>query len=148
MEGPRIVAAKPNTILVVDDSDDHRFITLTELSRLSVPGLRIEQADGAEAALTRIPRILSESGGLLILADYRMPRMGGIELLQAVRHRHPKAPIRFVVYSSTDAGVSDESLRNGADEFIIKPMELNEFRQTLRHLIDGWLPGKAVRRAI
>lgn len=142
------MTAKPSSILVVDDSEDHRFITLTELSRLAVPNVRLEQADGAEAALAKVPRLLEESHALLILADYRMPRMGGVELLRAVRHAHPRAPIRFVIYSSTDAGVSDESLRNGADEFLIKPMELNEFRDSLRGLVDGWLPRRSSRRAI
>lgn len=147
MEGCGIVA-RNHCILVVDDSEDHRFITLTELRRLGLAHVRLEEADGAEAALTKVPRLLSESASLLILADYRMPRMGGVELLRSVRHAYPKAPIRFVVYSSTDAGVSEESHQNGADEFIIKPMELNEFRRTLQALVDAWLPRPALRRTI
>lgn len=64
--------------------------------------------------------------------------MTGLDLVRAIRSQHPGRSIRLVVYSSTDQGVADESRRAGADEFMVKPMDLHQFRAALRKLIDDW----------
>lgn len=130
----------PPGVLVVDDSDDHRFIAVTELQRLKVPKkLRIEEASTGEAALLQVAKMLREGLRVLVFSDYRMPTMGGIELLKAIRQRWPQEPVRVVIYSSTDQGVGQESLSSGADEFMVKPMELLEFRRALRGAVDAFL---------
>ena len=127
-------------VLVVDDSDDHRFIAVTELQRMKLPKkVRIEEAATGEDALQQVAAMLRDGLDVLVFSDYRMPKMGGIELLNAIRQRWPKEPVRVVIYSSTDQGVGQESLANGADEFMVKPMELLEFRRELRRAVDNFL---------
>ncbi|HEX9816089.1 MAG TPA: response regulator [Candidatus Thermoplasmatota archaeon] len=131
---------QPPGVLVVDDSDDHRFIAVTELQRLKLPKkLRIEEAATGDDALQQVAKMLRDGLRVLVFSDYRMPKMGGIELLKAIRQRWPKEPVRVVIYSSTDQGVGDESLSSGADEFMVKPMELFEFRRELRRAVDAFL---------
>lgn len=133
---------QPQGVLVVDDSDDHRFIAVTELQRLKLPKkLRIEEAASGDDALQQVARMLREGLRVLVFSDYRMPKMGGIELLKAIRQRWPQEPVRVVIYSSTDQGVGNESLSSGADEFMVKPMELLEFRRELRRAVDAFLDG-------
>lgn len=133
---------KPPGVLVVDDSDDHRFIAVTELQRLKTSKkLRIEEAATGDDALQEVAKMLREGLRVLVFSDYRMPKMGGIELLKAIRQRWPKEPVRVVIYSSTDQGVGHESLSSGADEFMVKPMELQEFRRELRRAVDAFLNG-------
>lgn len=136
-------------VLVVDDSDDHRFIAVTELQRMKLPKkVRIEEAATGEDALEQVAKMLREGLNVLVFSDYRMPQMGGIELLKAIRKRWPKEPVRVVIYSSTDQGVGQESLAHGADEFMVKPMELLEFRSELRRAVESFLsndPGSAAK---
>jgi CheY-like chemotaxis protein len=87
--------------------------------------------------------MLREGLRVLVFSDYRMPSMGGIELLKAIRQRWPKEPVRVVIYSSTDQGVGEESLSHGADEFMVKPMELQEFRRELRRAVESFLSSEA-----
>jgi two-component system, response regulator FlrC len=130
-------------VLVVDDSDDHRFIAVTELQRLKLPKkLRIEQAASGHEALEQVATLLREGLRVLVFSDYRMPQMGGIELLKAIRQRWPHEPVRVVIYSSTDQGVGQESMSHGADQFMVKPMELVEFRRELRRAVDAFLGGE------
>lgn len=127
-------------ILVVDDSEDHRYITTTELRRVRTrEPFRIAEAARGDEALDAIPGLLRESSHLLVLSDYRMPNMGGVELLRAARARFPTDRLRFVIYSSTDHGVGDESRASGADVFLVKPMDLQDFRKELQKIVEQWL---------
>jgi CheY-like chemotaxis protein len=97
----------PHTLLIVDDSEDHRFITVTELRRIKTPiPFAVEEVPGALEALNALDRLVKAQHQVLVLCDYRMPRMGGIDLLRATRARHGAKNIRLVVYSSTDQGVA------------------------------------------
>lgn len=133
---------KPNgsCILVVDDSEDHRYITTTELRRVraSEP-FKIEEAARGEEALAKIPGLLRDHQNVLVLSDYRMPNMGGVELLRAARNQFTTERLRFVIYSSTDHGVGDEARSSGADVFLVKPMDLQDFRRELQRIIQDWL---------
>lgn len=139
-------------ILVVDDSEDHRYITTTELRKVrSKEPFRIAEASRGDEALEAIPRLLEESSHVLVLSDYRMPNMGGVELLRAARAQYPTDRLRFVIYSSTDHGVGDESRASGADVFLVKPMDLQDFRKELQKIVDQWIsqsvrPEAAARR--
>jgi CheY-like chemotaxis protein len=138
-----------HVLLIVDDSDDHRFITVTELRRVkTTPPFTIEEASNANDALQIIDRLARVNSIVLILCDYRMPRMGGLDLLRVVRSRHPGKGLRFVVYSSTDQGVAEEAVAAGADEFMVKPMDLQQFRAALKRLVDEWYAAKTTSRPL
>lgn len=133
-------------VLVVDDSDDHRFIAMTELQRLKLPKrVRIEEAASGDEALAQVAKMLRDGLRVLVFSDYRMPKMGGIELLNAIRKSWPHEPVRVVIYSSTDQGVGQESLDQGADDFLVKPMELLEFRKELLRVVDTFVANEAPR---
>jgi CheY-like chemotaxis protein len=133
------------TVLVVDDSDDHRFIASTELKRLKTPRrLRIDDAATGEEALAKVEGIVSNGGNVLVLSDYRMPSMGGIELVKAIRARWRPTQVKVIVYSSTDQGIRAESLASGADGFMIKPMDLVDFRRELSAAVNSFLNGSTM----
>jgi two-component system KDP operon response regulator KdpE len=73
----------------------------------------------------------------LVLADIKMPRISGIELLQEVRERCLE--VRFILmtaYASLDTAI--QALRRDADDYLIKPFSLQELRQRVRQIVlDG-----------
>jgi PAS domain S-box-containing protein len=78
--------ATRGTILVVDDQDDVREVAVAQLEAL---GFRVTQATSGKAAL----ELLAKGGIDLLMADYAMPGMSGLELARAARKRQPGMPV-------------------------------------------------------
>lgn len=102
--------------LVVDDSSAMRAILSLTLKR---KGFEILQAkDGLDAL-----NVLSKSGAVeLILIDWNMPGMNGLELLQRIR-RQPEYSRAQILMVTTETGMGQmaEALSAGANEYIMKP---------------------------
>ncbi len=102
-------------IIVVDDSEITRrqVRSILELQRLVV-----FEAGGGQEAL----RLLDEHHNVkLILTDFNMPGLNGVELIRAVRKTHPKNLLAVIGFSDVDnPGLSVRLLKNGADDFLYK----------------------------
>lgn len=109
-------------VLVVDDSAAQRR-TLVQLLRRWGYGVR-EAASGAEAlALCRAEPID------LILSDWMMPGMSGPEFCRAFRAMPRSGYGYFILLTSkTDKGDVAQGLREGADDFLSKPVNVQELR--------------------
>ncbi|MDP2315549.1 MAG: response regulator [Pseudomonadota bacterium] len=105
------------SVLVVDDQDDVREVTMLHLEAL---GYRVAGARSGRAALERLQR-----GDVfdLLLVDQRMPEMSGAELARAARERWPNLPI-VVVSGCTDASIVVRDLEGAA--FLEKPYRADE----------------------
>jgi DNA-binding NtrC family response regulator len=104
------------TILVVDDEKD----MLQLLKRSLEPDLSctVFTADSGQAAL----QMMSETRFDLVLADIRMPKMGGLELLEHVKRKNPdQTVVMMTAYRSVDAAVA--AMKRGAYDFITKPFD-------------------------
>lgn len=102
------------TLLIVDDEPAQRQLLAGSLSRdYDV----VAAADGVEAT-----QLLAARSFDLIITDERMPRMGGIELIQWVRERMPEIPIIVLTaYGSVQTAV--EAIKLGAQEYLTKPLK-------------------------
>ena len=70
----------------------------------------------------------------LVLADIKMPRLTGIELLQEVRERCLEVRvILMTAYASLDTAI--QALRGDADDYLVKPFSLKELRQRVREAL-------------
>ena len=116
-------------ILLVDDNP--MDVELTQLafrkSKLTNP---IEVARDGEEALAWIPRWeAGEPTPVVILLDINMPRVNGLEVLQALR-AHPVSrllPVVGLTTSSTSHDI-DAAYRHGANSYIVKPVDFDKFR--------------------
>ncbi len=102
--------------LVVDDSRAIRMIVCRTLRELGYE--TGEAGDGREAL-----NVLERSGPVdLVLADWNMPEMDGLQLLQAIR-RHPAYKEIPVIMVTTEAELEQmaAALESGASEYIMKP---------------------------
>ena len=113
--------------LAVDDSRATRTILRRYLSQL---GLEADVAESAREALRRM------DGGMAfdcLLVDWNMPDMNGLELIVELRARGVAIPI-VLVTSQTNVEQVDEALRAGANEYIMKPFDLEILRSKLELL--------------
>ncbi len=104
------------TILIVDDEPD----MLVLLKRSLEPDLDcvVKTAPSGEAAL----QMLSKAPVDLVLADIKMARMDGLELLGLIRQNHPETTVMMMTaYGSIDIAVS--AMKQGAYDFITKPFD-------------------------
>ncbi|NLD35870.1 MAG: response regulator, partial [Desulfatiglans sp.] len=119
---------KKNTILVVDDDTAHRTMLKTLLSGW---GYLIEEADDGSTAIAKV----EERAYDLILMDIRMIKVSGIEALKEIKIINPAIPIIIMTaYSSVETAV--DALKNGAYDYLIKPLDFDELRISLIRAMD------------
>ncbi|MEW6277963.1 MAG: protein kinase, partial [Candidatus Eremiobacterota bacterium] len=105
------------TILVVDDSLENREVLARRLTR---KGFRVLEADGGPAALS----VLASEAVDLILLDLMMPGMSGIDVLKAVRPKHPATELPILMVSAHHDSLDVvEALKSGANDYITKPVD-------------------------
>ena len=109
------------TVLIVDDSRVYRKILHDSLIKTKIKVL--EASDGLEAL-----KILETNKNIsLIITDYEMPNMNGLNLTIKVREKYKKDQLGIIVISSAeDQDVIDRFLKFGANDFINKPFTHNE----------------------
>lgn len=117
-----------NRILVVDD--DHMSRTL--LRDILVPeGYQVREADDGELALEFLGR---ESFDLMIL-DRAMPRLGGLELLQALQKKKMTLPVLMISAYGEEA-LWGKAISLGAQDYLVKPFDgetvLNAVKKCLK----------------
>jgi DNA-binding NtrC family response regulator len=116
------------SILLVDD--DPRI--LTSLSQaLATDGTEVRTAPSAEKALAE----LGTSPADLILSDLKMPGMDGIELLKLVRERAPSSDV-VIMTAHEDLPTVAEAMREGALDFLVKPLDLHHLRRLLDRIFE------------
>jgi len=119
------------TILVVDDD---AMVRAFEVELLSSQGYKVLQADSGAEAL----RCARTATIHLLLTDFAMPDLDGLELTQRVRSIHPEMPVLMV---SGSLPSTDNRMENLARfELLPKPFEFDEFLQKVRMLIKNEAP--------
>lgn len=102
--------------------------------------LRFSEEASYSCTVFRLPEMALEhfkkEGADLIVSDLRMPKMTGVELLQAVREHTPDVPFIIITgYANVDDAI--DALRLGASDFIKKPFDMDELQilieKTLGH---------------
>ena len=112
------------TILVVDDELDNRLIYSEILSDLGYNV--IDKPDGTSAL-----SVVREGASIdLVIADYRMPEMNGLEFIVELRQVLPSVPVIMVTaYASIENYF--QSLSLGVFEYVNKPVAKREFERVV-----------------
>ncbi len=120
-DGPR--AARPVLVTVDDDPSVSRAVA-RDLRRRYGSEYRILRASAGEEALDAIKEVVLRGDQVAaILADYRMPRMNGIEFLEAAMDLVPQARRALLTaYADTNAAISAINVVD-VDHYLLKPWE-------------------------
>ena len=115
-----------NTALVVDDSRTVRAILRRAL--LTQDFKVLEAGNGREAL-----EVVEENKGIsLVLVDWHMPEMTGLELIKALRRKRELWDLRIVmVTTESDSARVAAALAAGADEYVMKPFTTEVLLQKL-----------------
>ncbi|HEX2261656.1 MAG TPA: sigma-54 dependent transcriptional regulator, partial [Candidatus Binatia bacterium] len=105
----------PNRILIVDDEPLNLDLLDQELADL---GHATERASDGSEALAKLDTVNPD----LVLLDYQMPGMNGIEVLKEIRKRDENLPVVIITaYGTIERAV--EAVKAGADDFVTKPFD-------------------------
>lgn len=130
-------------VLIVDDNEDHRF--LIERSLRNLEGVQVEVStavDGEDAlAILQGP---ADGGDVparphVVLLDLRMPRLGGLEVLSAVKGDPVLRRIPICVLTSSDrADDIDQAYVRGTNAYVVKSQAMNGIRRALAGVSEFW----------
>jgi two-component system chemotaxis response regulator CheY len=112
-------------ILVVDDSKAMRSIVMRAVRQAGYDASFVEATNGAEAL-----KAIRQSVPALVLADWNMPEMSGIDLLKALRAEGNAVKLGFVT-SESDPGMRDLAFQSGAAFMLTKPFTPDAIRAVL-----------------
>ncbi len=117
-------------ILVIEDEAAIRRVLIKILSEESDKYEVFEAEDG----LSGVEKIKAEDYDL-ILCDIKMPKMDGVEVLEAVKKIKPEIPI-VMISGHGDLDTAVNTMRLGAFDYISKPPDLNRLLNTVRNALD------------
>lgn len=132
-------------ILLVEDNTDDVLLTLRALQRANILNEVVVARDGAEALdyLTSEGQYSgrdSKDMPVVVLLDLKMPRMSGLEFLEKIRKINELKFLPVVILtSSTEDRDICESYNLGANSYIQKPVDFDQFVQAIRTLGLYWL---------
>ena len=117
-------------ILVIEDEAAIRRVLVKILSEEN----EAYSVDEAEDGLSGIEKIKNDDFDL-ILCDIKMPKMDGVEVLEAVKKIKPEIPI-VMISGHGDLDTAVNTMRLGAFDYISKPPDLNRLLNTVRNALD------------
>jgi len=116
--------SKPSKILAVDD--DPKFLGAIQ----ETLGASYDVATAIDG--TTAMRLMSQSEPDLVLLDFCLPQMSGLELLKIFKRRFPNVPV-IMLTAEKDADTIIETMKSGASDFVIKATE--DFEANLKYRI-------------
>ncbi|MBN1916565.1 MAG: response regulator [Verrucomicrobia bacterium] len=116
-------------VLVVDDSSTMRRIIINSLDKLHF-GNVTEAGDGREG----LGKLTPETG--LIVTDWNMPEMNGLEFIKAVR-ADPNYRTVPIIMVTTEAGKAEivEAIKNGVNNYIVKPFTIDVLKEKIQAVL-------------
>ncbi len=117
-------------ILVIEDEASIRRVLIKILSEENSS----YYVDEAEDGLAGIEKLKDEDFDL-ILCDIKMPKMDGIEVLEAIKKIKPEIPV-VMISGHGDLDTAVNTMKLGAFDYISKPPDLNRLLNTVRNALD------------
>jgi two-component system, response regulator RpfG len=127
----RLLMSDKATVFIVDDRSAARSL-LEGLARSLAPGIEVESFADPRLALERTGRCIPD----LIITDYRMPAMDGIEFTRRLRALEALADVPIVIITVVeDRKIRQQALESGATDFLTRPIDPHECRARCRNLL-------------
>jgi two-component system chemotaxis response regulator CheY len=117
-------------ILLVDDSRTMRMIIQRAIRQAGYRAITVVEAENGAQALEK----LKGEQPLLIISDWNMPEMSGIDFLRQVRAAQNDVPFGFIT-SETSLGIKEIAMESGATFLISKPFSPEAVQEALTPIL-------------
>lgn len=126
-----IISMSQFFILIVEDEQNQRLI-LEEALRTVNPQWSVRSVSSACDALALLDYYIPD----LIITDYSMPMMTGIDLIQRIRQRNINTHI-ILISASSESGICVDMEQLRIDLYLTKPVPLTSLRQAASTTLEG-----------
>ena len=127
-------------ILVVEDEANIRKLLVLNLE---LEGFEVDTATNGLEALERVKQAYYD----LMVLDLMLPEIDGMKVLQNIRLSHPNLPV--IIVSARDTSTDRiQGLKTGADDYLVKPFNVEELVLRINKLIDRQIDANQVKQDI
>lgn len=120
-------------VMVVDDTSVSRGLLCNSLEEIGIPTPRVEK--NGKLALHR----LMTKPAHLVISDYNMPEMNGLELLRVLREFPATRTIGFIlVTGNADRSLIEEGRKWGLNNYLKKPFNTPTLKACVQAVIGKW----------
>ena len=117
-------------VLVVDDMATSRGLIVQALEWMGI--LAIDHCSGGDSALVK----MSAAPVHMVISDYNMPGMDGLELLERLRHNRQTADTGFILITGRpDDAVIDRGRVLGMNNYLLKPFSPVALRSCIERVV-------------
>ena len=125
----KMKAADPPTVLLVEDTEDNRFM-MRRLLEMS--GYRVVEAMNGEEAV----KLARAESPQLILMDLSLPVIDGLAATRLIRKVPTLQSTPIIAVSAHDtADFQDEAVEAGCNSYVTKPIDFNELEELIQQLL-------------
>ncbi len=127
-------------ILLVEDNQGDEVLTLRALKKNNVANEVVVARDGAQALELLHGPTARAAAPSMVLLDLKLPKVDGLEVLKAIRADERTSLIPVVILtSSKEEQDLISGYKLGANSYIRKPVDFNQFVEAVKHLGLYWL---------
>jgi two-component system, response regulator len=133
------------TILLVEDNADDEALTFRALMKNNIGNQLVVARDGAEAldylfATGQYSGRDMNAGPQVVLLDLNLPKVNGLEVLRQLRANERTKLLPVVILTSSNEEQDRlQGYENGANSYVRKPVDFNQFIESVRQLGLYWL---------
>ena len=133
------------TILLVEDNSDDEALTFRALTKNNIGNQLVVVRDGAEAldylfATGPFSGRDVNAGPQVVLLDLNLPKVSGLEVLRQLRANERTKHLPVVILTSSNEEQDRlHGYENGANSYVRKPVDFNQFIEAVRQLGLYWL---------
>lgn len=115
---------KPIRILIVDDEEE---LASTLAERLGLRGFQVDIATSGTDAL----KLAGQRDFNVVIADVKMPGIGGLDLMAEIKRDDPKLPVILLTGHGSIAE-AERGMQGGAFEYVMKPVDIDVLVEKIR----------------
>lgn len=129
-------------LIVEDESSQRRMLALLVQKKL---GFGAIEADGGRTALSILRDGIHRNDICLVIIDFNMPEMNGMELLDIIKQQYTNLPV-IMLTGSKDIDIAVKAMKLGASDFLNKPVDPSRFMVSVRNALKMGVLEKEVKR--
>ena len=117
-------------VLIVDDTSTSRMLIRDGLEQIGIRNI-IHAADGEQAL-----KMMMSTPAHLIISDFNMPKLDGLQLLQAIRSYKPTAGVPFIMLTGkSDATILARGRALGLNNYLMKPVDMGALKRAIEGVV-------------
>lgn len=117
-------------IMVVDDTSVSRALLTDGLDQIGLKSVKVAK-DGEEAL-----KMMMTAPCHLVISDYNMPKIDGMQLLKALRQNAPTSKVGFILVTGKgDRALIDEGKKFGLNNFLAKPFTVPALKSCIEAVV-------------